>query len=86
MTIGVRNESDDQLDVLDPVLWPLGLIIRYQFGKLNVPMSMPEGFDPATMEMRKLDSKEYLERTFDLSKYAPVSEPWPIHSSDLARR
>ena len=78
VTIGVRNESDDQLDVLDPVLWPLGLIIRYQFGKLNVPMSVPEGFDPATMEMRKLDSKEYLERTFDLSKYAPVSEPWPI--------
>ncbi|HIC23432.1 MAG TPA: hypothetical protein EYO84_08400, partial [Planctomycetes bacterium] len=25
VTIGVRNESDNQLDVLDPVLWPLGL-------------------------------------------------------------
>ena len=78
VTIGVRNESDNQLDVLDPVLWPLGLIIRYQFGKLNVPMTMPEGFDPQAMEMRKLESKEYLERTFDLSQYAPVSEPWPI--------
>ena len=78
VTIGVRNESDQELDVLDPVLWPLGLIIRYQFGKLNVPMAVPAEFDPATMEMRKLASKEYLERTFDLSNYAPVSEPWPI--------
>ncbi len=78
VTIGVRNMSEDELDVLDPILWPLGLIIRYQFGKLNIPMSLPAGFDPAKMELKKLASQEYLERSFVLSDYAPVSEPWPI--------
>ena len=46
LVIGVRNKSGEALEVLDPVLWPLGLIVRYQFGKLNVPLGLPEGFDP----------------------------------------
>ena len=78
VVIGVRNNSDKALDVLDPVLWPLGLIVRYQFGKLNLPLGIPEGFDPAKMEMRKIASKEYLERSFILNDYAAVTEPWPI--------
>ncbi len=78
LVIGVRNSSDEALDVLDPVLWPLGLIVRYQFGKLNLPLGIPEGFDPAKLEMRKIAAKEYLERSFVLNDYAAVTEPWPI--------
>lgn len=78
VTIGVRNMSENELDVLDPTLWPLGLIIRYQFGKLNVPMTVPANFDAAKMDMKKLASNEYLEKTFNLVEYAPIAEPWPI--------
>ncbi|MDE0960976.1 MAG: peptidylprolyl isomerase [Planctomycetota bacterium] len=78
LVIGVRNKSAEALGVLDPVLWPLGLIVRYQFGKLNVPMSLPDGFDSTQLAMRKIGGKEYLESTFRLNDYAPVSVPWPI--------
>ena len=78
LVIGVRNKSGEALEILDPVLWPLGLIVRYQFGKLNVPMGLPEGFDPTKMEMRKIGGKEYLESSFRLNDYADVSVPWPI--------
>jgi peptidyl-prolyl cis-trans isomerase B (cyclophilin B) len=78
LVIGVRNKSGEALEVLDPVLWPLGLIVRYQFGKLNVPLGLPKGFDSKKMEMRKIGGKEYLESSFRLNDYADVSIPWPI--------
>ncbi len=78
LIVGVRNVSKTPLSVLDPVLWPMGLIVRYQFGKLNVPVAMPEGFDASTLEMRVLGGQEYLERSFVLNDYSPVTTSWPI--------
>lgn len=78
LTIRATNKSETALKVIDPVLWPLGLIVRYQFGKLNVPVNAPEGYSRSKFKLEEIAPGATIQRSFKLQDYVDVSQNWPI--------
>ena len=79
-SIEIENTTDRPIDVFHPDLWPLGLIVRYQFGKLNQTLALPEswGGTPPGGLSTTLAGGEKIERTFVLQDYFGARESWPI--------
>ncbi|MCA8962283.1 MAG: peptidylprolyl isomerase [Planctomycetes bacterium] len=79
LTITAKNNSKTPQNVLNPSLWPLGLTVRYQFGKLNVPLTHPESApEPSGGFSRYLEPGEALTQRFRLQDYTGELENWPI--------
>lgn len=79
--ITIKNQSEETLDVFNPELWPLGLLCRYQFGKLNRPLVLPRAWGedgPPGGFQRPLRAGESLRHQFTLQDYFGEPEQWPI--------
>ena len=77
-TIQVTNKTDRELQVLDPKLWPLGMIVRYQFGRMNVPVVIPEKMAQEKFRNEMLPAGGKIQRSFSLKDYLGFEEMWPI--------
>jgi peptidylprolyl isomerase len=77
-TIRVTNKTDGDLQVLDPRLWPLGMIVRYQFGRMNVPVIFPGDVATADFRNETLAAGAKIQRSFSLKDYLGFEELWPI--------
>ena len=77
-TSRVTNETDADLQVVDPRLWPLGMIVRYQFGQMNMPMSYPRDVATENFKMGTLAAGASMQRSFAMSDYLGSDEAWPI--------
>ena len=77
----VTNESEETLDVFNPELWPLGLLVRYQFGEMNRNLEMPTAWGndgPPGGFKRPLAPGETIRHQFLLQDYFGEREVWPI--------
>ncbi len=79
-SIEIRNTTDAPIDVFHPDLWPLGLIVRYQFGRLNQSLGLPESWNgvPPGGTTTVLGEGESLHREFTLQDYCGERPDWPI--------
>jgi peptidyl-prolyl cis-trans isomerase B (cyclophilin B) len=80
-SIELKNESDGELEIWSPRLWPLGMLVRYQFGpgspNLSIPESWGEGGPPGGW-FRRLAPGESLREQFRLQDYFGECSDWPI--------
>lgn len=79
-SIEIENTTDEPIDVFNPELWPLGLVVRYQFGRLNQAFTVPEEWQdgpPGGFEMI-LGPGEKHRADFTLQDYFGEREDWPI--------
>ncbi|MGE3163487.1 MAG: peptidylprolyl isomerase [Planctomycetota bacterium] len=85
-TISMRNasgpEADSEarkLDVLHPDLWPYGLTVRYEKGRLNTELSFPQaGQEPDGGYLFTLEPGESRSMRYRLQDYAGDVQQWPI--------
>lgn len=73
----ITNNTDEPKQVFNPALWPLGLIVRYQFGVLNVSLEPPFEGEPEGGLLRTIQGGETLSTTFDINQYADGRGNWP---------
>lgn len=77
-TIRVTNKTDQELQLIDPRLWPLGMIVRYQFGKMNVPVILPGELNSSEFRSETLAAGAKVQRSYSLKDYLGAEESWPI--------
>ena len=77
-TIRVTNKTDGELQVLDPRLWPLGMIVRYQFGRMNVPVVFPGDVAKTQFNNEMIPAGGKIQRSYSLKDYLGFEELWPI--------
>lgn len=79
-SIEVRNNTDHPIDVFHPDLWPLGLLVRYQFGQMNQNAMFPEKWagKPPEGITTMLEGGAALRREFVLQDYFGERSDWPI--------
>jgi len=78
--IEVRNTTDHAIDVFHPDLWPLGLLVRYQFGQMNQNAMFPEKWagNPPGGITTMLEGGAALRGDFVLQDYFGERAEWPI--------
>lgn len=78
--IEVKNNTDHPIDVFHPDLWPLGLLVRYQFGPMNQNAMFPEkwGGTPPQGTTTMLEGGAALRREYVLQDYFGERPDWPI--------
>ena len=77
-TIRVTNRTDGELQVLDPKLWPLGMVVRYQFGRMNVPVVYPGDVTKIDFQNEMIPAGGKIQRSYSLKDYLGFEEMWPI--------
>ncbi len=77
-TIRVTNRTDGELQVLDPKLWPLGMVVRYQFGRMNVPVVYPGDVTKIEFRNEMIPAGGKIQRSYSLKDYLGFEEMWPI--------
>ena len=78
--VEVRNTTDHPIDVFHPDLWPLGLLVRYQFGQMNQNAMFPEKWagNPPGGLSTMVEGGASLKRDFVLQDYFGERSDWPI--------
>lgn len=82
VTIELTNNTSKVLNVFNPDLWPLGIVLKYQGA--DPSMKNPTFVPPKRLEKPgdelyfDLDAKQTLARTFVIGDYGVDLQPWPV--------
>ena len=79
-TISITNSTSLPIQVFNPKLWPLGLVMRYQFGRMNLGVTPPWGEEgePEGGLLQELAAGQSLSHTVRLQDYTGDLKTWPI--------
>ncbi|OUU26469.1 MAG: hypothetical protein CBC13_00315, partial [Planctomycetia bacterium TMED53] len=77
-TIRVTNKTDKDLQIIDPKLWPLGMIVRYQFGQMNMPINFPGEASEEKFKGETIAPGAVVQRSYTMADYLGSNPEWPI--------
>lgn len=84
-TLTLKNDTLDRddtepksLKVFDPSLWPMGLTVRYEKGKLNSKLDFSSVEEPSNGYLFDLEPGESRTQRYRMQDYAGDMEIWPI--------
>lgn len=77
--MSLTNTTTGPVTIFHPELWPLGAVIRFQFGKMNIKLAPPSGETPPTGGVfQTLEAGKTVTQKYRLQDYTEELSDWPI--------